>query len=235
MPIRKIDIIDADFADAAELASDGYSLYLTTTLVSTNSGTKLVTINLPADGEGLITGYDHPAESGDRVRLTGTTGGADGYYTINAVLSETTFSVLETISSSTGGSVDFMWPSGASKIGFDPTGATHTSSTNLQQVLKDFDASITSSSGFTATKIEVDFGSIPTNFKTFVITDAAVTASSRLVITQSGEAATGRSADENEMDPIMFTGTPQSGQFILIATTLNGPVVGKYKVNYSIG
>lgn len=233
MPIRKVDIIDADFADSSELASDGYSSYLTTTVVSTNSGTKIVTVNLPSDGEGLITGLDHPVEAGDRIRLTGTSGGADGYYTINAVLTDTTFSVVESISTSTGGTAHFIYPSGASKLGFDNTGVTLTSAKNVQDALKDVAVSVVAIGG-AIVEIEVDFGSIPTRTKVFTVVDAAVSISSHIIAVQSGNAPTGKSADEVEMDPITFAALPGSGSFKLIASTLMGPVVGKFKVNYKI-
>lgn len=87
----------------------------------------------------------------------------------------------------------------------------------------------------TVTSIEIDFGTTPTSYKTFTIIDSAVSTSSFLIINQSGAAATGRSADENEMDPLIFSGTPASGSFTLVASALNGPVVGKYKVNYIVG
>jgi hypothetical protein len=235
MPLRTPDLLDDDFFDAYELASDGYSPYLTTTVVSTNSGTQVVTINLPSDGEGLITGLDHPAQSRDRIRLTGTSGGAaDGYYTINLVLTEVTFSVLEPIASSTGGTIQFIYPSGASRIGFDPIGVPHTTAHNVQDAIKEVAFAISGGS-FTAYEIEIDFGSSPTRTKTFTIIDASVTPLSHLVILQSGAAPTGRQADENEMDPILFSGTPGSGQFTLIANSLTGPVTGKYKVNYAVG
>ncbi len=84
------------------------------------------------------------------------------------------------------------------------------------------------------TQVEIDFGTIPTRYKTFTITNPFITALSNLIITQSGAAATGRSADENEMDPIIFSGNPTSGAFTLNAAALNGPVVGKYRVNYIV-
>jgi len=88
---------------------------------------------------------------------------------------------------------------------------------------------------FSSTQIEIDFGTTPTSSKTFTIIDSNVSTTSHMITVQSGAAPTGRSADENEMDPIIFSGTPSTGQFTLIATSLNGPVVGKYKVNYAIG
>ena len=138
MSIRKSDLVDVDIIDSYELISDGYSVYLTTSVVSTDTFTKIITVNYPSDGEGLITGHDHPAEAGDIVRLVGTSDGyADGYFIIDTVLSETTFSVTSSIASSTGGNIYFIYPSGASKVGFDPTGLTKTTAHTVQKAIKD--------------------------------------------------------------------------------------------------
>ncbi len=115
-------------------------------------------------------------------------------------------------------------------LNFTGSGVTATVSGNVATI------NVTSGSGtFSITEIEIDFGTSPTRTKTFTVTDAGVTTSSKLIITQSGHAATGRQADENEMDPILFSGTPGSGQFTLIANALEGPVAGKYRVEYVVG
>jgi hypothetical protein len=114
-------------------------------------------------------------------------------------------------------------------INFVGTPVTATVSGNVATI------TVTSGGSGSMTEVEIDFGSSPTRTKTFTITDAAVNTGSKLIITQSGHAATGRQADENEMDPILFSGTPASGQFILIANALTGPVAGKYRVNYTVG
>lgn len=138
MPIRTADVNDQDFVDAYELASDGYEVYLTTTLVSTTFGTKTVVINLPFDGIGILYSLDHPAQQGDIVRLVGTSGtAADGYFTVDTVVDDVTFTVVETIASSTGGTIYFMYPSGASRVGFDPTGLTITTSHTVQGAISD--------------------------------------------------------------------------------------------------
>jgi len=95
--------------------------------------------------------------------------------------------------------------------------------------------SVTGGGSTTITEIEIDFGTSPTRTKTFTVTDASVSTSSKIVVSQSGHAATGRQSDENEMDPILFSGTPGSGQFTLIANALTGPVAGKYRANYMVG
>lgn len=150
--IRKEDILDQDIVDAYELSSDGYYAYLTTSIVSTVSGSNTININLPSDNEGIIYTKDHPAKVGDRVRLIGTSGAsADGYYLIASILTDTSFTVSTPINSSTGGTIYFMYMPGSKYVGFDPTGLTSTSSTNIQDALRDI---AVNSSGITQTQHE---------------------------------------------------------------------------------
>jgi hypothetical protein len=79
---------------------------------------------------------------------------------------------------------------------------------------------------------EVDFGSTPTLTGVFTVVDATIAATMVMQVSQSGVAPTGKSQDENELDPILFRAVAGSGSFTLYGTALNGPVVGKYKVNY---
>lgn len=139
MPIRRSDVLDADFVDALELRSDGTLVYLVTSVVSTSSTSGQVVINLPEDGEGLITGRDHPAEANDIVIISGTPGGTgDGNFTIASVLSDTSFTINETIGTSNGGgTATFIYPAAGLNIGFDPTGQTITTANNIQQALTD--------------------------------------------------------------------------------------------------
>lgn len=144
MVIRKEDLYDLDIVDAIELLSDGYSIYLTATLVSTTSAGSVIDIVLPSDGEGLITGRDHLAQSGDRVRLIGTSGGlGDGYFIIDSVITETSFSITSSIASSTGGTIYFMYPSGAKSVGFDPSGLITITAHNVQDAIKEIALSST--------------------------------------------------------------------------------------------
>ena len=84
-------------------------------------------------------------------------------------------------------------------------------------------------------QVEVDFGPVPTSYGVFTVTDAAVSALSRLHVVQAGNAATGRSADENEMDPIAFSARASAGVLTITGRTLDGPVVGRYVVDYITG
>ena len=61
------------------------------------------------------------------------------------------------------------------------------------------------------------------------------TAASKIVATQSGKAATGRSADENEMDVLSLRAVPAAGSFTLFADVLTGRANGKFKINYMVG
>lgn len=91
------------------------------------------------------------------------------------------------------------------------------------------------SSPVALTQVEVDFGSAGVRSKSFTITDASVSGTSKIIPQQAGDAPTGRQADENEMDAILFSAAPGAGQFTLFGNALNGPVSGKYKVNYMVG
>ncbi len=84
-------------------------------------------------------------------------------------------------------------------------------------------------------EVEIDFGAAAVRSRKFSITDATVTAASKIVATQSGKAATGRSADENEMDMLHLRAVPGAGTFTLHAACLTGRVNGKFKVSYLIG
>lgn len=84
----------------------------------------------------------------------------------------------------------------------------------------------------TVTEVEIDFGSVPVRDKQFTITDAGVSSTSKIIAVQSGKAATDRDADENAMDALVLNCKPESGQFVINAFAISGPVTGKYKVNY---
>jgi hypothetical protein len=90
------------------------------------------------------------------------------------------------------------------------------------------------SGSFSMTQVEIDFGSTPTSYKTFVISDASITSSSKILVMQAGDAPTGKSADENEMDYLKFSAIPGSGQFTLNAYSIDGSVINKFKINYTI-
>ena len=89
--------------------------------------------------------------------------------------------------------------------------------------------------GFTGVEVEIDFGSIAVWDATFTITDATISATSKIIITHSGNAATGKEADENEMDNLVCTPRPTAGSFDLFCSGVPGAVEGKFKLFYAVG
>lgn len=86
------------------------------------------------------------------------------------------------------------------------------------------------------TQVEIDFGPMAVRSKTFTVTDALVTPSTQIIASQAGDAPTGKTADDNEMDSILFRAVPGSGQFTLYATVIEGiKVNGFYRCNYLRG
>ncbi len=131
MSVRKEDILDSDFVDAPELGATGLSDYVSgVTVVSTAASNKRIVVsgfNLPLDTTRV--------ESGDIVTLTGNA--AAGVYTVDQLIDLQTFSVVENIVNSTGGTAAFRYQAGGKKVGFNPTGQTATSANNLQDAVLD--------------------------------------------------------------------------------------------------
>lgn len=88
--------------------------------------------------------------------------------------------------------------------------------------------------GLTLTEIEIDFGSTAKFSITATVVDANVDAASKIIFLQSGIAATGKQADENNMDYIVCNATPGSGSFLLQCDS-RSPLHGAIKINYTIG
>ena len=85
------------------------------------------------------------------------------------------------------------------------------------------------------TEVEIDFGSAPVYGAEFVITDAAITAASKVQVLPCGKAATGRTADDWAWDGAAFAANPGTGSATCYAQFLPGPVVGLRRVQYSVG
>lgn len=94
---------------------------------------------------------------------------------------------------------------------------------------------VAAASGATWTEVEVDFGSSPVYGAEFTITDAAITAASKVQVLPCGKAATGRTADDWAWDGASFAANPGAGSATCYAQFLPGPIVGKRKVQYSVG
>lgn len=83
---------------------------------------------------------------------------------------------------------------------------------------------------------EVDFGAVmQVNSQTFTITDAEVTPSSRINCWLSGDAPTGRDADDMiAEDPLKFIVVPSAGTFALYIEQPNGALNNTYKIDYTL-
>jgi len=83
---------------------------------------------------------------------------------------------------------------------------------------------------------EIDLGPVAVKEATFAVENEAVDSSSRIIAFQSGEAATGRQFDENQMDLLAMNARfAGGGSFALYVYVLTGRASGKFKVNYLVG
>ena len=98
------------------------------------------------------------------------------------------------------------------------------------------DASGSSSSGGASwSEAEIDFGASPIYTATFTITDAAITSASKVQVLPCGKAATGRTADDWLWDGATIAANPGTGSAACYAVFVPGPIVGKRKIQYSVG
>lgn len=87
---------------------------------------------------------------------------------------------------------------------------------------------------FAITQATINVGIAPVIEKQFTITNAGITAASRIDIWQAGEADTAENADEQLA---IYQVVPAAGQFTFwAANRLNGQTIrGQFKVNYTLG
>lgn len=88
--------------------------------------------------------------------------------------------------------------------------------------------------GASWTEVEVDFGTKPVKDALFTITDAAIGPTSKLVIAESGKAATGRAAGDAQWDSIACSALSGTGSATVYAMAHPGPVVGKRTLHYCV-
>jgi hypothetical protein len=86
----------------------------------------------------------------------------------------------------------------------------------------------------TVVEVEVDFGTNPRWDQKFTITDAAISADSKIIAVQSGKTATGRRPGDAQWDSINCAILPGVGQATLFCTASPGPVVGKRIIQYEV-
>lgn len=90
-----------------------------------------------------------------------------------------------------------------------------------------------SSSSFLLTETEIDFGSTPVSEASFTVTNALITALSKIMVTPSGNTATSRVGNDYSWEAFSFSALAAAGTFTLYANCSNGSVVGKRKIFYT--
>lgn len=84
--------------------------------------------------------------------------------------------------------------------------------------------------GASWTQITIDFGSDPVYDKTFTVVDATVSATSKIVASESGDSA----SDSVLWDGLSFAAGALAGSFTLYVSANPGPVSGTRKVYYQV-
>ena len=126
----------------------------------------------------------------------------------------------------------------AGTSGYAGTGMLGSGTANSTNYLRGDNTWATPSGGggsATLTETEVDFSYPPQKTKSFTVTDAAVTASSKIMVSQSGSVPTDKGIGESELDSASFSAIAGTGQFTLIATALDGKIGGTVKAYYLLG
>jgi len=133
--IDRFDLADVGVSDQVELQSDYTGFYKSVTLADTTSGTATIVVSTVSDN---LLHADNPVESGDTVVIAGNA--AAGTYTIDVMISDTQFTVVESLPDSTGGTSSFRYPPGAQKVGFYVAPLSFTSDApNVQKVMEAMD------------------------------------------------------------------------------------------------
>lgn len=90
--------------------------------------------------------------------------------------------------------------------------------------------------GLTLTVVEINAGTIARDTFYATVANAAVTVNSKIISGQSGIAATGKQADENEMETFGVVAIPLAGSIKFALNAYAGSrLQGNVKVHYAIG
>ena len=89
--------------------------------------------------------------------------------------------------------------------------------------------------GTAISSVEIDVGPLPVKEASINVVDAAVTPTTKITASQSGRAATGRPADENQWTRLHVVASPNTGSFDLWVVCLNGTMSGKFNIDYLKG
>jgi len=90
--------------------------------------------------------------------------------------------------------------------------------------------------GATTKMVEFDCGNVAKRQHSATVTDAAILATSKLVVVQAGEAATGHTADENELEQFTSNAIPQAGKMVVnLAAVWGCSLQGPVRIYYTVG
>jgi hypothetical protein len=85
------------------------------------------------------------------------------------------------------------------------------------------------------TEVEIDFGAAPSHGKSFTIVDGSIAPTDQIIVQQSFAAATSKSQDEKEMDPLILRAVAGTGDFTVFVSGTEGRLYGAFKLNYMKG
>ncbi len=101
--------------------------------------------------------------------------------------------------------------------------------TNVNQALKELE----DKSRLAVTEVEIDFGGTPVSESSFLIIDANISLSSKIIVSPSGNVAAGRVGNDYSWETFSFSATSGKGNFTLYANCSNGFLVGRRKIYYT--
>lgn len=232
----KADVVDLGTAGLVRTTSGGVISADTTIYtpqartVNSKALTSDIVLNMLSDIDGSM--YQLDLNGTGIVRMSGTTVSYDAtiYQPQNAKLSEISSDTYAddnvTVYDSETTSVPTSLPSCSNAT---TSKLLYNTSTNA------FSCGTDQSGGAGAswTEAEVNFGTTPTRSARFTVTDGTVSGSSKIIITQSGNVATGRFGNDAEWDSIMWSAQAGTGQFTLTGFA-TGPIRGYRKFFYTV-
>ncbi len=199
---------------------------------------------------GLVIGTNVQAWDGDLDALAGLSGTNTIYYR-SGTNTWSSVSIGSNLSFS-GGALNYTGPlgtvtsidisGGATGLSFSGGPITESGSITVSGVLEVANGGTgaataelaRSNLGIEIFQTEIDFGSVPTLSKSFTVVHSGAQVGQFVLASQSGDAATGRDADENEMDGLIVSGYVSSVNTIVFFVNATDKVVGKYKINYQL-
>lgn len=106
---------------------------------------------------------------------------------------------------------------------------------NQTFTLPNLSGTIALTSQFLQREIELDFGTIPINAKTFTFADASVSTISKIIMVPSAKAGVSNYTDELELTQLVCAAYCATNGTVTAMISANSLVVGSFKYNYLMG